>query len=187
MKNKHLMPTFAPIVAALALATPFVAAQGVFGSRTETLTDGQILEVIEALNEVEIDLARLALRRTDDTAVREVAEALIADHRASDREIDLLEDTYRELDTEDSNLSEDLEDDGEALVRSLRNLDDAQFVCTFLQEQEKQHQMALQLINDQLLPAAQSEHVKSFLTASAPKLEHHLHLTQAARAKVTGC
>lgn len=148
-------------------------------------TDGQILQVIRTLNNAEIDQAKHVMDESDNTEVKVVAQSIINDHDVSNEQInDLLDGP---LDLDDSPLNETLQEQTEETQDMLGKLEGAQLDCQYLQKQVEQHQMALDIAKNDLAPDAQSAGVKEFLTASAPKLEAHMHHAQEAIKGLSGC
>jgi len=189
MDKSTFFTSVIPAALALAITAAMPASAQERDSRALPVTamsDEQILQVVETLNEGEINQAKLALSKSEDAGVKQVAEMILADHEMSEARLEQLEDKH-DLDTADSALAAQIERLGETTLDGLKALDGEQFECAYLDEQEKQHKFALETVNDDLMPAAQSEHVKSVLAMSAPKLEHHLDLVQAARGNLDNC
>jgi putative membrane protein len=151
------------------------------------LTDGQVLQVVRTLNDGEIKQAKLAADKTDDAQVQSVAQMLRADHEASNQQIEAIEDANDAIDLDGSDTSEALAALAEQTSEGLEDLEGAQFACEYLTKQEQAHELALDTVNNQLLPAAANSSVKALLAASAPTLEHHLEMTKAVRANLAGC
>lgn len=180
--KKQVSPIFLPSLLALAMVASVPAAQ----SASTALTDGQVLQVVRTLNDGEIEQAELALDKTDDAQVQSVAEMIKTEHEVSNENIETIEDENDELDLDDSDTSESLAATAEETREGLKELDGAQFACTYLLKQEEGHQRALDTIS-QLEPTVTNSSVKAFLASTTPVVEHHIELAKTARESLADC
>jgi putative membrane protein len=148
-------------------------------------TDGQILQIVRTLNDGEIKQAEHAMDESDNAQVKATAQAIINDHEQSNEQIDDLVDGDLSLD--DSPLNDTIAKQAETTFEMLSKLEGSQLDCQYLQKQVEQHQMALDIAKNDLAPDAKSPAVKSFLTASEPKLEHHMMEARDAMNGLSGC
>jgi putative membrane protein len=197
MKLRQTISTLTPALLVLTFAaTPALAQQEETVARSATqirtddanraaLTDGQILQILRDKNDAEIKQAKEAKDEGMSDAVKGVADMLINDHEASNKQIDELLDG--ELNLQDSPLGETLSKQAEETHELLQDLAGVQYDCAYLEQQVAQHEAAIDTSKNHLVPNAKDAGVKQFLTALGPKLERHLQMAKDALGKMEGC
>jgi putative membrane protein len=136
-------------------ASPPVGEQG-------PLTDGQIAGVRKAMDESQIQQARLAEERSANSRVRDFAAELVAEHsNAKERQTELL-DRFGMISIESRN-STAVEGQGARSLASLRAAKDADFDHAFLDVEVDEQQKMLDTIDHLLIPNAQNEALKAEL------------------------
>lgn len=150
-----------------------------------TLSDGQILQIVETLNDAEIKQAKEAQDESDNADVKQLAAAIIADHENANEQMGEL--LKGDINRNESSLNEMLESETSETHEALQDLDGAAYDCAYLRVQVQQHQKAIELAETNLIPDANNAGVKQYLTAMAPRLEHHLELAKAGMAKLPDC
>lgn len=148
-------------------------------------TDGQILQIVRSLNDAEIKQSKYVMDESDNVQIKAAAQAIINDHEDSNEKIDDLLDG--ELSLDDSPLNDTIAKQAETTFEMLDELEGAQLDCQYLQKQVEQHEMALDIAKNDLAPDAKLPQVKSFLTESAPTLEHHMMEARDAMKGLSGC
>jgi putative membrane protein len=148
-------------------------------------TDGQILQIVRTLNMGEIKQANYAMDESDNEQVKATAQAIIKDHEESNDKIDDL--AKGDLSLDDSPLNDTLLKQAETTFEMLDELENPQLDCIYLQKQVEQHEMALDIARNDLVPDAKSPEVQAFLTENEPKLEHHLMEARNAMGSLSGC
>lgn len=183
---------------AATLLTMAIAAGTVHGQQANTatqegqsdpagapLTDSQILQIVRTLNDGEIKQANEAMDEAESDQAKQVAEMIIADHETSNDQLDELLDGDLEL--EDSQVNDTLKTQAEETHELLQDVTGSQYECAFLQQQVAQHELAVSIVESRLLPNATDAQVIQFLTAMAPKLEHHWQMAEQALGEIDGC
>lgn len=149
------------------------------------MTDGQILQVIRSLNDAEVKQANEAIDESESAEVKTLAETLKTDHENSNKALDeLLE---GDLNLEDSTADDQLNESAEATHERLQDLAGNQYDCAYINAQVSQHEAALAMTKDQLIPNAKAADVGKFLTGKQASLEHHLQMAKDTLGKVQGC
>jgi len=149
------------------------------------LTDGQVLQIVRTLNDAEIKQAEEASDEATNESVKQLADMIKDDHDTSNQKMDEI--LKGSLNMEDSDMNEQLADKAEATHEKLQDLSGAEYDCAYLQAQVTQHEEAIQLSKNTLMPNAKDASVKQFLTEKGPTLEHHLQMAKEAMGKVQGC
>lgn len=153
---------------------------------SKPLSDGEILQVLETLNTGEVRQARLAQRNAVRGEVRDAAEMIIEDHSRANQQVQQIAES-RDFELEESPLSRGLEAQANEIRDDLAQLSGPEFDCTFLQDQVELHELALDTVNSDLLPEADSSEVREVLNETAPKLEQHSEAARQSIASLPGC
>jgi putative membrane protein len=150
---------------------------------SEPITSGQILQVLYALNQGEIEQAELALQRSNDPEVYKTAQLIIKDHMASNQRIAAVAQAVG-IELEESPLSRGMQVQAGAIKEGLEELSGAEFDRAYLENQVELHDLALETARSQLLPNAQDPQVRYLLITAAPKLELHRLEAQESHASL---
>jgi putative membrane protein len=143
-----------------------------------TLDDRQILAVFDEVNTANIWAARLALSRAHSPEVRELAQMVIADHKAVQQ---MARDLARKLHIVAIPPSGDANAAALAqTVAMLQSSSGADFDRAYVEHELQFHRSAIDAVKQTLLPAARSAELKGLLTKVLPGFTHHLAETQKA-------
>jgi putative membrane protein len=138
------------------------------------LSDGEILHVLQVVNEAEIRQAELVARNTNSDELRSTAQQIIEDHtRNNDRIRELSAEGGFQLD--ESPLSRGIAMQASSVHNSLADLRGQDLNCQFLENQVNQHQIVLETVRNDLLPDASDRRIAQLLADAEPSFEHHLH------------
>ena len=151
------------------------------GETTGVYGDGEIAAITMVAHQGEIDQATLAQARATNTAVRDFAADMVAEHQAAiDRGSSLLRTLGIAPTT--SKISEDLNAEYNAIVAALESVSVADFDRAYAAAQVTRHTRIVSLIDEVLFPAAEAAEMQSeLMTMRATALMHLDH----ARALVT--
>lgn len=160
------------LLTALALTACGMMRTETAAQQAKPLTHGEIAAVMHALNQGEIQHAELAMQKSRNPEVLATAEMIIADHREMDRQLMALADSAN-LQLEENPLSQDLRQQAKEMGKTLSKLSGSEFDRAYLEGQAKVHSQAVDTVQNELLPAAQSPQMREMLTAAIPKLQNH--------------
>lgn len=170
----------------LACAGPSKTATKAAATVSKPITVGETLQIIKTLNDGEIKQAELALERSPNDDVREVAQLILDDHNASNDDIqELAEEHGVALDK--SPLSRGLEGQAERIYDDLKSKSGPDFDCLYLARQVELHEIALETVTKHLLPEAELRTTRELLSETAPKLDRHRQAARQALASMPGC
>jgi predicted outer membrane protein len=174
------------LIAALALTAsacslPNAPATKAAAAMSQPYSSGEILQVLQTVNNAEIKQAGIVMQRSNTPAVQEVAQLIIQDHKMSNQRIaSVAQATSVKMD--ESVLSTGIRTQGNEIADNLTGLSGRELDCTYLQKQIEQHALVLRTVREQLLPGAEQPQVRELLMAAAPKLEKHLEAARGHRA-----
>jgi putative membrane protein len=138
-----------------------------------SLSDAQILQVAHIANAGEIAQAKLALQKSSDARVKQLATMMIADHTDADKNgADLAQ--KEGLNLADSTTSTTVKSDGDHVLADLSSKSGANFDKAYVDAQVEEHTEVLRTINAQLIPDARDGQVQMFVHAIQSKVSEHL-------------
>jgi putative membrane protein len=137
------------------------------------LAENEVLGVIRAINQGEVDHANAVQGRLVDPEVRAFAEMMIHDHREA---VNTIDDLARNIaiTPADSDKTRDLQKDVQDRIQGLvdergRDVDEK-----FLDDQEELHENALKMIDDTLLKATKRPDIARMLGEMRASVAAHL-------------
>lgn len=133
--------------------------------RAAIFSEPEALGVLHAISDAEMAMARVARERSQNDEVLAYASVMLADHGA-----------FRQVFTapaRDNAMSTSIRTAGDSLARALESLMGG-FNNTYIEEQIKAHQQALQLLDTAIVPSVRDTAIKNLLTQARPTLVAHL-------------
>jgi putative membrane protein len=150
---------------------------------SSALDDSKILEVVEIANTGPIEQAQLAVSRTQAPTVKSFARAMIEDH--TDARDDARAVAKRiGVSPTPSPVSTELKAANNQIIISLRPMQKNQFDRAYMDSQITMQKRVLGLIDDRLLPEAQTAEVKSLLSGMRGHLDEHLEKAEKILEKL---
>jgi putative membrane protein len=146
------------------------------------LSDGEIAAIAKAANDGEIEHARLAKTKAKDKRVKAYAAMMIKDHGdANKREEALLKRTS--LVVIENEAARKLMDDAKVRTETLTNAaKGAEFDRAYMETQVQVHTLVLDMIDNQMLPAAQNPDLKAEIDALRGVIDAHLTAAKEIQA-----
>lgn len=157
----------------LSLTGPAFAA-----TKPPALTDAQIAKAMVAINEGEIDAAKLAEKNAVSSDVKNFALMMETEHQRNEQETKELA-KKNKFDLKKSDLSKSLEAEAKQTNKGLKKQADATFDQAYVGSQVQMHTKALDLIQNTLLPAAQNQELKEHLNTTSKAVAMHLDHAKA--------
>jgi putative membrane protein len=137
------------------------------------LSDGEIAKVTEVVNSGEIEQAQLAKTKAKNAKVKKFAQHMITEHtKAKQTGAKLVK--QEQLITQDNAIATEVSNDGNAMLQSLRNAEPEGFDLVYINGQVDQHQKVLDMLDKQLIPAADDPELKAELEKARGMVERHL-------------
>jgi putative membrane protein len=157
------------LVLAAALLFPALAAS----AETKALNDAEIIGVVMAVNQAEIDASNLAQSTSSHPDVRMFGERLAGQHNESNS---LFSDWAKKnnVTPENSAISDSLKADGEKYLEKLKALGGILFDLDYMGHEVESHEQALDLWDKQLIPNAQNKELKDLLSLMRSRFAGHL-------------
>lgn len=156
-------------------------------------TDADVVSAVDALNTTQIEEAEQALERSQSDEVRNFAQRMITDHqalqaRAGELSLSDVPPASGPSDPTQTTPSTGMQDPDAVLdmirqssedARSqLEGVEGAEFDRQYMSRQVQAHQQALDLIDQQLMPATQDATLRQVLEEARPVIEAHLQMAR---------
>jgi putative membrane protein len=175
-------PNTAPLESTVPPSTDPQDTSAVSGAASESptpgapLTDAQIAAVTDAVNTAEIEQAQLAQSKSTNAQVQSFASMMIEHHGQAKRK-----QTTLGIAEAESALSLKLAAETRTTLEQLEQKSGSEFDRAYLQAQIDGHQKVLNAIDQQLLPDAKNEQLKSYLEELRPQVAAHLERARTAK------
>lgn len=163
-------------IGALACAAAFHVALQAQGSGTAP-SDPQIVGVVVAANQIDIDYARLALQKSKNKEVREFAQQMATDHSALQKAVGNLGAKLNVTPAE-SDTSKALKAQAQQTTDRLTGLQGSAFDKAYVDNEVAYHKAVIQAVSTVLIPNAQNAELKKALQGAAPLFQGHLEHAQ---------
>lgn len=137
------------------------------------LDDGQIVQIMMAINEGEITAAKEALKKKLTPSVESYANYLLQQHQQNQEELLALT-KQLQLEPQDSPVSQTVETSGKGDLRDLEALQGPAFDKAYVDTMVKEHQGGLNVIESKLIPQAKNAQLKSFVEKFRTMVSLHL-------------
>jgi putative membrane protein len=159
-------------VALLSLFASVAVAQEKGGEAAKP-SDPQIVGVVSAADQIDIDLAKVALKKTKNDQVKQFAQQMIDDHTKLQKSVD---DLAKKLNVkpEESDISKSLKTAAAEETKKLKGLRGKAFDKEYIDHEVAYHQQVIDAAGKVLIPNAQNAELKSALEGAAPLLQGHL-------------
>jgi putative membrane protein len=144
-------------------------------------TDPQIVGIVVAANQIDIDYAKLALKKAKSKEVRAFAQQMITDHSAVQKSVfDLgakLNVTPAESDT-----SKSLKSQSADTTAKLKALSGKAFDRAYIANEVGYHKAVIDAVSTVLIPSAQNAELKGALQGAAPLFQGHMEHAEKIQA-----
>jgi putative membrane protein len=147
-------------------------------------TDPQIVGIVVAANQIDIDYGKLALSKTHNQQVHDFAQQMITDHSALQKSVfDLGAKLH--VTPADSDTSASLKKQAAETTAHLKSLKGAAFDKAYIDNEVGYHKAVIGVVSTVLIPNAQNAELKSALTGAAPLFQGHLEHAEHLPAGMT--
>lgn len=151
--------------------------------QTDVLTDANIAAIVVSANNIDISAAKIALERSNNTEVKKFAETMITDHTAVLNSAVALV-TRLGVTPVNNELVATLAEQSSNHEANLRTLSGNSFNKNYIEHEVVYHQTVIEVIENQLIPAAQNKELKDTLVSVLPAFRAHLEHCQMIQKQI---
>lgn len=146
-------------------------------------TDAQIVGIVLAADDIDVEYGKIALAISTDKATRDFAQLMVTDHTAVQKSVmDLA--AKLKVKAESSPTSEGLKQGSVAIVAKLKSLKGKEFDKFYIDNEVSYHKSVTDAVDAVLIPNAKNAELKAALQGAQPLFLGHLEharMIQAAR------
>lgn len=149
------------------------------------LSDAEVASVAVVANQIDIDHAQLALKKTKNGDVRQFAETMIRDHKAV---IAQATDLVQKLGVtpQENAVGRQLQAEAEKTAKMLRTKSGKAFDKAYVDNEVAYHKAVISAVQDLLIPESENEELRSLLQSIIPALQAHLKHAQMLQEQLAG-
>ncbi len=155
-------------------------------ANAQTPSDPQIAGIVQTANQIDINTAKLALKKSSNSQVKDFANQMISDHTALEKSV---ADLAKKLGVtpEPSATSKQLKQQATEENKKLRSLSGKAFDQEYASHEVAFHQTVIDAATNTLIPDAKNAELKSAIQGAAPLLQGHLeHAKQLEQSLKSG-
>lgn len=144
-------------------------------------SDVQIVGIVLAADQIDIDYGKIALQKSKDAKVREFAQRMVADHSAVQKSVIELADKLG-VKAEDSQTSTGLKSGAADITKKLKTLKGKEFDKFYIDNEVSYHKTVTDAVDAVLIPSAQNSELKSALQGAQPLFLKHLEHARSVQS-----
>lgn len=182
MKNIHIKILTGIAVTALALMLFSSMAQA---QSAPAPTDPQIVGIVVAANQIDIDHGKLALKKAKDPQVHDFAQQMITDHTAVLKSVNDLGAKLK-VTPESSDTAKSLKSQAAETTKKLNRLKGKAFDKAYIDSEVAYHKAVIDAVSKVLIPNAQNAELKKALEDTAPAFQGHLEHAEKIQSALGG-
>src|SRR5690606_4416657 len=167
----------------LGLLALFLFLLPINGQESPKLSDPEIASVAVVANQIDIDFANIALKKSKNKVVLDFAKRMVEDHKAVIAQAVALV-TKLGVDPKDNAVSQSLLKDAEATKVTLNKTSKKEFDKIYIDNEVAYHEKVIGAVNGLLIPESNNRELKELLEAVVPALEAHLGHAQMIQKKI---
>jgi len=138
-----------------------------------TLSDAEIVSVVQTANTGEIKQGQYVQSHADNTEVKEFAKMMVTDHTTMNDSAKALA-QKQGMKPQFNAVSKSLKDDSDKSMKKLKGLNGAELDKAYIDSQVQAHQSVLDTIDNTLMPSVKGQELKDALAQSRSKVAEHL-------------
>ena len=152
-------------------------------AQAPVLSDTDIAHVGVAANQIDIDYAKIALKRSQHQSIRAFAETMSNDHTSVIAQASELVKKLGVTPT-DNAVSQSLHADAAKMRKELKQVDKALFDKAYIENEVNYHRAVIDAVKDLLIPQTQNKELKELLEGILPALQAHLQHAERISAEL---
>ena len=165
--------TSATLLLVLTLGVNLIACTSTSKGESDKLTDANIAAIVVGANKIDISAGNIALQRSDNPEVKKFAQRMITDHEAVlGAAVKLV--TRLGVTPVNNDLVATLSGQSQQHEAKLKTLSGKAFDKAYIDHEVAYHEAVIEVIETQLIPAADNAELKKTLISVVPAFKAHL-------------
>lgn len=148
---------------------------------TQPPSDAQIVGIVLAADQIDIDYGKIALKKSKDNAVREFAQRMVTDHSAVQKSVIELAGKLG-VKGEDSTTSTGLKSGAADITAKLNSRKGKEFDKFYIDNEVSYHKTVTDAVDAVLIPSAQNAELKAALQGAQPLFLKHLEHARSVQS-----
>src|SRR5690606_12304946 len=144
-----------------------------YGQQETKLLDTEVASVAVVANQIDIDYAQIALKRSKNQEILDFANRMISDHKAVIAQAAALVQKLG-VSPKDNAVSQSLLDGAKKTKKELNRVSKKKFDQMYIDNEVAYHKAVISAIEGLLIPETENAELKALLVAVVPALEVHL-------------
>lgn len=165
----------------IALVGALACHRGSTGMPERTMSDGNIVAIILAANNTDLNYAKLVPARARASEVKAFANRMTTDHTSLNARVNEIA-LKNDIKAQDNAVSLDFRDHSAARRDILRELQGAKFDSVYAANEIQYHQELLAAIDGALIPNVHNAELRDFVVSLKPPVAAHLAHAEQVRA-----
>lgn len=172
-------------IAAVLCITVTTAAVAQKGKAATKLTDPEIASIAVTANQIDLDMGKLAAKKSKNKEVLNFAQTMQQDHQSViDQAVALVK--KLNVTPKDNKISQKLKADAARTAKKLKARSGAAFDKAYINNEVAYHKAVIKTVEDVLIAQASNEELKSLLQSVMPTLRTHLEHAQMVQKSLKG-
>ena len=154
-----------------------------YGQQKNELSDPEVASVAVVANQIDIDYAQIALKKSSNSAIKEFANTMATDHQAI---IDQAVALAKKLGVTpmDNAVSQSLMDGAKKTKKELNEASINDFDKLYIDNEVAYHKAVIDAVKNILIPDTDNSELKNLLETVLPALEIHLEHAEMVQNKM---
>jgi putative membrane protein len=150
-------------------------------AKAQAPNDAQIVGIVLAADQIDIDYGKIALKKSKDKAVREFAQRMVTDHSAVQKSVIELAGKLG-VKEEDSPTSSGLKSGAADISAKLNGLKGKEFDKFYIDNEVSYHKTVTDAVDAVLIPSAQNSQLEAALQGAQPLFLKHLEHARSVQS-----
>ena len=156
-----------------AIAFSLIISGQAFAQENPKLSDAEVASVAVTANQIDIDYAAIATKKSKNEAVLQFAKTMATDHKAViDQAVALV--TKLKVTPQDNAVSKQLLADAKKTMAKLNSLSGKAFDKAYIENEVAYHKAVIGAVEGLLIPESENAELKELLQNVVPALKAHL-------------
>lgn len=154
-----------------------------YGQQKNDLSDPEVASVAVTANQIDIEYANIALKKSSDKQIKEFANTMATDHKAI---IDQAVALAKKLGVtpKDNSVSKSLMEGAKKMQEKLNKTSKKDFDKVYIDNEVAYHKAVISTVQDILIPDTENSELKQLLEAVLPALQVHLRHAEMIQSQM---